>query len=58
LPEYRFPYDVDAAVSAQFSDLLNEYGPKKSVAKTSNPNTVSPKVKEILDRLKKEKAKE
>lgn len=58
LPEYRFPYDVDAAVSAQFSDLLKGYGPKKSVAKTSNPNTVSPKVKEILDRLKKEKAKE
>jgi FG-GAP-like repeat len=56
LPEYRYPYEVDPDIAAQFVDVLTGYGAKKSVATTPNLNNVSPKVKEILERRKKEAA--
>lgn len=57
LPEYRFPYEVNPRVAAEFADVLSEYGPKKSVATTPDLSNVSPRVKEILERRKKDLAK-
>jgi hypothetical protein len=56
-PEYRVPYVVDAEIAAKFSDLLKGYGPQPSVAKTPSPYTLSPRVREILEKRKQNKVK-